>query len=92
MVSKLNNKNFSDGRFFPVVPLELGISRRISKKFETALMGYSVALGKLILEKNLKSKISWHCLFKCNTIKLKLLELEFMKCLFKDVTLLAIFV
>jgi hypothetical protein len=29
-----------------------------------ALMGYSEAWGKLIHEKNLKSKISWHCPFK----------------------------
>ncbi len=35
-----------------------------SKKFETILMGYSGAGGKLIHEKNLKSKISWHCPFK----------------------------
>jgi hypothetical protein len=34
-----------------------------TKKFETVLMGYSGALGKLIHEKNQKSKISWHCLF-----------------------------
>ncbi len=27
-------------------------------------MGYSVAEGKLIHEKNQKSKISWHCPFK----------------------------
>jgi hypothetical protein len=27
-------------------------------------MGYSGALGNLIHEKNLKSKISWHCPFK----------------------------
>ncbi len=36
----------------------------ISKKFETALIGYSGAWGKLIHEKNLKSKISVHCPFK----------------------------
>ncbi len=35
-----------------------------SKKYETALMVYSGAWGKLIHEKNLKSKISWHCPFK----------------------------
>ncbi len=33
-------------------------------KFETALMRYSGAWGKLIHEKNLKSKILWHCPFK----------------------------
>ncbi len=35
-----------------------------SKKFETVLMGYPGAWGKLVHEKNQKSKISWHCLFK----------------------------
>ncbi len=35
----------------------------ISKKYQTALMGYPGAWGKLIHEKNLKSKISWHCPF-----------------------------
>jgi len=35
-----------------------------SKIFETtALIGYLGAWGKLIHEKNLKSKISWHCSF-----------------------------
>ncbi len=29
-------------------------------------MGYSIAGGKLIDEKNQKRKISWHCPFKCN--------------------------
>jgi hypothetical protein len=33
-------------------------------KFKTILMGCSGAWGKLIHEKNLKSKISWHCPFK----------------------------
>ncbi len=32
-------------------------------------MGYSVAWGKLIHEKNLKSKISWHCPFNPSNIK-----------------------
>ncbi len=36
-----------------------------SKKFETTLMVYSGAWGNLIHEKNQKSKISWHCPFKC---------------------------
>jgi hypothetical protein len=31
-------------------------------------MGYSGALGTLIHEKKLKSKILWHCLFNCNTV------------------------
>jgi hypothetical protein len=43
-----------------MVHLEL----RILKKFETALIGYSGAWGKLIHEKILKLKISWHCPFK----------------------------
>ncbi len=42
----------------PVVHLELRISPRISEKFETALMVYSGAWGKLIHEKNQKQKIS----------------------------------
>ncbi len=37
--------------------------REFSKNFETALMVYSGAWGKLIHEKNQKSKISWHCPF-----------------------------
>ncbi len=35
-----------------------------SKKFETVLIEYSGAGGKLIHEKNQKQKISWHCPFK----------------------------
>ncbi len=38
--------------------------REFSKKFETILMGYSGAGGKLIHEKNQEQKISWHCPFK----------------------------
>ncbi len=38
--------------------------REFSKKFETVLMGYSGAGGKLIQEKYQKKKISWHCPFK----------------------------
>ncbi len=34
------------------------------KKFETVLMGYSGAGGKLIHEKNLKSTTLWHCPLK----------------------------
>jgi len=37
--------------------------REFSKKFETVLMGYSGAGGKLIHEKNQKQKISLHCPF-----------------------------
>jgi hypothetical protein len=42
-------------------------SHRVSqfaKKFETALVVYSGAWGKMIHEKNQKSKILWHCPFK----------------------------
>jgi hypothetical protein len=38
--------------------------REFSKKFEMAVLVYSGAWGKLINEKNQKSKISWHCPFK----------------------------
>jgi hypothetical protein len=34
--------------------------RKFLEKFETVLMGYSKAWGKLIHEKTLKSKVSWH--------------------------------
>ncbi len=37
--------------------------REFSKKFDTTPMVYSGAWGKLIHEKNQKSKISWHCPF-----------------------------
>ncbi len=37
--------------------------REFSKKFETAVMVYSGAWGKLIHEKTEKEKISWHCPF-----------------------------
>jgi hypothetical protein len=40
-----------------VANLELRISPQILKKFETALMVFSGAWGKLIHEKNQKSKI-----------------------------------
>ncbi len=42
--------------------------RKCSKKFETALMVYSGAWGKLIHEKNQKSKISGHCPFKAKNL------------------------
>ncbi len=43
--------------------------REFSKKFKTVLLVivYSGAWGKLINEKNQKSKISWHCPFKEDT-------------------------
>ncbi len=37
---------------------------KFSKKFETVLLEYSGAGGKLIHEKNQKQKISWHCPYK----------------------------
>ncbi len=46
------------------------------RKFETALMVNSRALGKLIHDKNLKSKISWHCPFKSIVIYETLLLLN----------------
>ncbi len=56
-VTKQNLWNkFCDWRFF-----HLQISQ---KTFETALLGYSGAWGKLIHERNLKSKIYRHCPFK----------------------------
>ncbi len=45
-------------------PLLANISANFRKKFETVLMGYSGAEGKLIYEKNQKQKISRHCPFK----------------------------
>ncbi len=37
---------------------------KFSKKFETVLLEYSGAGGKLIHDKNQKQKISWHCPYK----------------------------
>ncbi len=45
----------------PVCTLSCEYLHEFSKKFETALMVYSGAGGKLSHEKNQKSKISWHC-------------------------------
>jgi hypothetical protein len=47
--------------------------REISKKFETALIVFSGAWGKLIHEKKQKQKISWHCPFNHVFVFLKLL-------------------
>ncbi len=62
-----------------VAHLELENLREFSKNFETALMVYSGAWGKLIHEKNQKSKILWHCPFKKLEIweesQLKILQL-----------------
>ncbi len=43
---------------------EYGYLREFSKKFETVLLEYFGAGGKLIHEKIQKQKISWHCPFK----------------------------
>ncbi len=43
--------------------------REFSKKFEKAVLVYSDASGKLIHEKNQKSKISWHCPFKLSVTR-----------------------
>ncbi len=57
--------------------------REFSNKFEIIiiLMGYSRAGGKLIHEKNLKSKILWHCPFKAIFSSLWLLVAKLWKCL-----------
>ncbi len=44
--------------------------REFSKKFEMILMLLSGAWGKVIHEKNLKQKISWHCPFKTSFLYL----------------------
>jgi hypothetical protein len=53
--------------------------RKFSKKFETALVVYSGAWGKLIHEKNQKRKISWHCPFK-GTQDWEFFDLDFGIC------------
>ncbi len=72
-MSKLNNYNFYDLKFFCIChrcrwhrwqTLSWEYLHEFSKKFETTLIVYSGAWGKLIHEKNQKSKISWHCPFK----------------------------
>ncbi len=42
--------------------------REFSKKIEMAVIVYSDAWGKLIHEKNQKSKISWHCPFNTSPL------------------------
>ncbi len=44
--------------------LKVSLKAKITYSMLTALMVYSGAWGKLIHEKNQKSKISWHCPFK----------------------------
>ncbi len=71
-LSKQNNYNFSDWRFFhlpplsttPTVHFELRISPRIFKKNRNGPNGILRALGETGHEKKQKSKISWHCPFK----------------------------
>ncbi len=58
----------------PVSTLSCEYLREFSKNFETVLMGYSGAGGKLIDEKNQKRKISWHCPFKLMISILKTLS------------------
>ncbi len=66
-MSKLNN--FWHCRWHRWQTLSCEYLREFLKKFETALMVYSGAWGKLIQEKKQKSKISWHCPF--NTVSHK---------------------
>ncbi len=49
-------------------PWAANISANFRKKFETTLVVYSGAWGKLIHKKNQKSKISWHCPFKPSSV------------------------
>ncbi len=66
-------KNLPPVSLTPVVHLDY--FREFSKKFEMILMLLSGAWGKVIHEKNLKQKISWHCLFntpyKIQNVELK---------------------
>ncbi len=48
----------------PVANLKLWISPRIFEKIRNGLKGILWGWGKLILEKNQKQKIAWHCPFK----------------------------
>ncbi len=76
--------HFSDWRFFPFAtgvnhtssqPWAANIFANFQKKFDSALMVYSVAWGKLIHEKNQKQKILWHCPFKYSCLTLSLTAL-----------------
>ncbi len=60
----------------PVVHLEPRISPRIFEKNRNGRNAILRCLGKLIHEKNQKSKISWHCPFKKNLVKKYLLDQE----------------
>jgi hypothetical protein len=59
-------KNFQFEDFFHLPPVSLRISPRIFEKIRNGHNGilYSGAWGKLIHEKNQKSRISWHFPFK----------------------------
>ncbi len=52
----------------PVVNLELRICLRIFEKIRNGPNGILRGWGKLIHEKNQKSKISWHCPFKTKVL------------------------
>ncbi len=57
------------------------VSCEFSKKFETALLVYSGAWGKLIHEKKQKSEISWHCPFKGKASRFVLLCSSLIGCM-----------
>jgi hypothetical protein len=79
-VPKQNYLNFSAWRFFSICHRWCTLSReylrQLSKKIEMAVMVYSDAWGKLIHEKNQKSKISRHCPFKIYGHNLESFRLE----------------
>ena len=62
--SETGGKIFRRCRWYRWCTLTCEYLREFSKKFETVLMWYSGAGGKLIHKKNQKQKISWHCPFK----------------------------
>jgi hypothetical protein len=65
MLAKMVEKCATDVIDTGGAPLLANIS---AKKFETVLMEYSGAGGKLITEKNQKRKILWHYPFKSTRI------------------------
>ncbi len=62
----------------PVAILELQISPQIFEKIRND-SNDSGAWGKLIREKNQKSKISWHCPFKTSIISIKAEAVKLLK-------------
>jgi hypothetical protein len=56
-IKEEEEENLPPVSLIPVVHLTCEYIRKFSKKFETVLMGYSVAGRKLIHEKNQKQKI-----------------------------------